>query len=55
MLDLRQQKAAAKTQHDRTLLQRQIEATDAQIDRLVYDLYGLTQAEINIVEQATAT
>jgi len=25
-------------------------ATDAQIDRLVYDLYGLTEEEINIVE-----
>jgi len=26
--------------------------TDAQIDRLVYDLYGLTEAEIKIVEGA---
>jgi hypothetical protein len=24
--------------------------TDAQIDRLVYDLYGLTEEEIKIVE-----
>jgi len=30
---------------DHTLLQRQIEATDAQIGRLVYDLYDLTPAE----------
>jgi len=31
-------------------LQRAIAATDAAIDRLVYDLYGLTEAEIKIVE-----
>ena len=29
---------------------RQIEATDRQIDRLVYELYGLTEEEIGIVE-----
>ena len=28
-------------------------ATDGQIDRLVYELYGLTEAEIGIVEGAT--
>jgi len=36
-------------------IQRQIEATDAEIDRLVYCLYGLTKDEIAIVEDATAT
>jgi hypothetical protein len=30
--------------------QRQIEATDRQIDALVYELYGLTAEEITIVE-----
>ena len=30
--------------------QRQIDATDAQIDALVYDLYGLTEDEIRLVE-----
>jgi len=29
---------------------RQIEATDGQIDALVYELYGLTGEEIRIVE-----
>jgi hypothetical protein len=43
-----------KTTHERTALQRQIEATDREIDRLVYDLYGLTDEEIRIVEEATA-
>ena len=31
-------------------LQRQIDATDQQIDALVYELYGLTDEEIAIVE-----
>jgi hypothetical protein len=34
------------------MLQRQIDATDRQMDRLVYELYGLTDAEIQIVEAA---
>ena len=33
-------------------VQRKIEATDAQIDKLVYELYGLTPDEIKIVEGA---
>ena len=32
------------------MLQRQIDATDKQIDRLVYALYGLTEEEIGIAE-----
>ena len=32
----------------------QIYATDLQIDRLVYELYDLTDDEIRIVEEATA-
>jgi predicted nucleic acid-binding Zn-ribbon protein len=39
-----------KTDHERTALQRQIDATDRQIDQLAYELYGLTQEEIRIVE-----
>jgi hypothetical protein len=34
---------------------RQIDATDAEIDRLVYDLYGLTADEIAVVEGDAAT
>ena len=34
----------------KTALERQIEATDREIDQLVYQLYGLTDAEIRIVE-----
>ena len=36
--------------HALELIERQIEATDAEIDRLVYELYGLTDEEIRIVE-----
>ncbi|MCI0463898.1 MAG: N-6 DNA methylase [Gemmataceae bacterium] len=53
MLALHKQLAAAKAPHDKTVLQAQIRATDRQIDRLVYELYGLTEDEIQIVEQAT--
>jgi hypothetical protein len=38
---------------DKELYQRQIEATDRQIDALVYELYGLAEEEIEIVEEAT--
>ncbi len=53
MLDLHKQLAAAKTPSDQTAIQRQIDATDRQIDQLVYELYGLTADEIRIVEEAT--
>ena len=32
----------------------EIKYTDDQIDQLVYELYGLTDKEIKIVEEATA-
>jgi hypothetical protein len=53
MLDLHKQLAATNTAHAKTNLQRQIDATDTQIDRLVYDLYELTPDEIKIVGAAT--
>ena len=40
----------AKTPHEQESLQRQIAATDKQIDALVYELYGLTEKEVRIVE-----
>ena len=44
------------SRHDapaKELLQRQIDATDRQIDGLVYELYGLTEEEIGIVDTLT--
>ena len=42
----------AKNPNDKTRLQREIVATDRQIDQLVYELYGLTEEEIRVVEGA---
>jgi hypothetical protein len=54
MLALHAQLQAARVPQERAVLERQIAATDAQIDRLVYELYGLTGDEIAIVEAGTA-
>jgi hypothetical protein len=51
MLSLHKRLSAARAEHERTNLQRQIEATDRRIDRLVYDLYNLTEEEVRMVEQ----
>ncbi|MBN1660138.1 MAG: Eco57I restriction-modification methylase domain-containing protein [Anaerolineae bacterium] len=53
MLDLHQKLTAATIPADRTLYQRQIDATERQIDALVYELYDLTADEIAIVEGET--
>jgi hypothetical protein len=53
ILALHQQLIAAQISQEKSLIQRQIEATDRQIDQLVYELYGLTQEEIRIVEEST--
>ncbi len=50
MLALHRQAAAARTPQEQAALTRQIAATDTQIDRLVYQLYGLSEKEIRIVE-----
>jgi type II restriction/modification system DNA methylase subunit YeeA len=51
MLDLHKQLAEAMMPQAQTHLKRQIEATDRQIDHLVYELYGLTKEEISIIEE----
>ena len=53
MLELNQQLAAAKNPDTKQKLARALANTDQQIDRLVYDLYGLTDEEIKLVEEAT--
>ncbi|MFH1011711.1 MAG: TaqI-like C-terminal specificity domain-containing protein [bacterium] len=50
MLKLHKELPKAKTPDEKTRLERQIAATDRQIDNLVYELYGLTEEEIKIVE-----
>ena len=50
LLELHKQQAEARTPADRELYARQIEATDREIDALVYELYGLTEEEMGVVE-----
>jgi REP element-mobilizing transposase RayT len=50
MLELNKDLQKARTDTEQTRLKRQIAATDKQIDQLVYELYGLTEEEIRIVE-----
>jgi hypothetical protein len=49
-LELHKRLASARASADREMYQRQIETTDRQIDALVYELYGLTDEEIRIIE-----
>jgi len=53
MLDLHKQLSLAKAEHEKNVIQRQIDAIDKQIDYLVYELYGLTTEEIKIIEENT--
>ena len=53
VLDLNKKLVESKEPQTRTITQRQIEATDRQIDKLVYKLYDLTDEEIEIVEAAS--
>jgi hypothetical protein len=53
MLTLNAQ-SPSNTPHEQAARTRQIAATDAEIHQLVYELYGLTNDEIGIVEEATA-
>ena len=50
MLLLHRQLAAAKSAAHKAIMQRQIEATDCQIDQLVYQLYGMTNEEVALIE-----
>jgi len=54
MLELHNKLASAKTAHEKTVLHRQIDKSDRQIDQLAYELYHLTEEEITIVGEETA-
>lgn len=53
MLGLHERLAEARIEREWTVAGHQISATDRQIDALVYELYGLTDDEIKVVEEAT--
>ncbi len=50
MLEMHTRLAQAQSSVERDLYRRRIADTDREIDRLVYELYGLTEEEIRIVE-----
>ena len=50
MLELTAKKVDENNPETLRLLETQLDASDRQIDRLVYDLYGLTAEEIKLVE-----
>ena len=50
MLELHKRLHVATSQVDCQMYQRQIDTTDAEIDRLVYEMYSLTAEEIAVVE-----
>ncbi|NQE06439.1 hypothetical protein C5S32_11270 [ANME-1 cluster archaeon GoMg1] len=41
-----------KKERDKELYERQIRIVDTQIDRQVYELYGLTEEEMKVVEDS---
>jgi hypothetical protein len=51
MLELQKKYDETRMERDKELYERPIKIIDAQIDGLVYDLYGLTEEEIRIVEE----
>jgi len=52
ILDLHKRLTVAKVPAEKTRIQRQINTTDKQIDKLTYELYALTQDEIKIIEES---
>lgn len=54
VLDSYKKLQTVKTEHEKNSQIRHIKGTDREIDKLVYELYGLTDDEIRIVEEATA-
>ncbi len=53
MLEAKKQLSKAKADKDKRYYEKQCTALDRQIDRLVYELYELTEDEIQIVERRT--
>jgi hypothetical protein len=51
ILKLHKELVNAKSEAHRTVTQRQIDSTDHEINWLVYELYGLTEKEIAIIEE----
>jgi len=52
MMTSHKQNATAKSDAEREIIDRQIKSIEAEINRRVYDLYGLTDEEIAVVEES---
>ena len=50
MLELQKKYYKTRMERDKELYERQIKIVDKQIERLVYELYGLTEEEVKVVE-----
>jgi hypothetical protein len=49
---LHKQLSVAGKDQERRLVQQEIDAMDVKIDALVYELYGLTEEEIQVIEES---
>ena len=52
MFDWQKKHHETRMEQDEEFYERQITIVDTQIDRQVYDLYGLTEEEIGIMEKS---
>jgi len=52
MLELRRKQTAARTANEQSVLDRQVESLDRQMDAVVYGIYGLSDADVAVVEAA---
>lgn len=52
MLEMQKRLHSARSESDKKHIQQKVEVLDKQIDALVYELYGLTEEEIKVVEGA---
>ena len=50
MLELHKQSAVVRSPLDKERVEREIESMDKGIDKLVYELYGLSEEDVKVVE-----
>jgi hypothetical protein len=54
-LNKRLNKIGDKLTDERTRIENEIKKTDGQIDELIYKIYGITEAEKEIIEESSKT
>ena len=50
IVSLRDRVDAVKVPYDRTAIHRQLAAAERKVDELVYEMYGLSEDEIQVIE-----